>query len=214
MEPQSRSLGMEALCAAYPRVLQGSVFCIATVVKCVDKWKSSKKTWFSCHLNKFFAIPFTKYFSELINRFFLHYFKRYTLGILFKIFFSFFLLIYVPVNVHHCFCHSFVIVLNFSHFCLIPQNHWVKLNQSWHKASLGKGDSNLLTCRGVIVVIVKVHWRNLNVFFSRTNRPLIISTKLGTEHPQVKGTQVFTINEHSLLRRRCFFFSLKSALWS
>ena len=51
----------------------------------------------------------------------------------------------------------FVIVLNFSNFYLIPQNHWAKLNQSWHKASLGKGDSNLLTCRGVIVVIVKVH---------------------------------------------------------
>ena len=139
-----------------------------------------------------------------MNGFFLNYFKRYTLGILFKFFFSFFYwylsqLMYIIV---------FVIVLNFSHFCLIPQNHWAKLNQSWHKASLGKGDSNLLTCRGVIVVIVKVHWRNLNVFFSRTNRPLIISTKLGTEHPQVKGTQVFTINEHSLLRRRCFFFSL------
>ena len=33
--------------------------------------------------------------------------------------------------------------------------------------------------------IVKIHWRNLKIFFSRTTGP--ISIKLGTKHPWVKG---------------------------
>ena len=36
--------------------------------------------------------------------------------------------------------------------------------------------------------IVKIHWRNLKIFFSRTTEP--ISTKLFTKHPWVKGIQV------------------------
>ena len=36
--------------------------------------------------------------------------------------------------------------------------------------------------------IAKIHWRNSKIFFFRTNEP--ISTKLGTKHPWVKGTQV------------------------
>ena len=33
--------------------------------------------------------------------------------------------------------------VNFSHFELLLQNHWANFNQTWHKASLGKEDSNL-----------------------------------------------------------------------
>ena len=36
-----------------------------------------------------------------------------------------------------------VVVVNFSHFHLLLQNHWANSNQTWHKASLGEGDSSL-----------------------------------------------------------------------
>ena len=36
--------------------------------------------------------------------------------------------------------------------------------------------------------IAEIHWQNLNIFFSRTDG--LISTKLGTKHPWVKGIQV------------------------
>ena len=42
--------------------------------------------------------------------------------------------------------------------------------------------------RGDNYKIVKIHWQNLKIFFSRTNGP--ISTKLGTKSPWVKGIQV------------------------
>ena len=69
-----------------------------------------------------------------------------------------------------------------------------KLNQTLHKASLGEGDSiywNEGPCpfpRGDKYQIVKIHWRNFKVFFLRTTGP--ISTKLGTEHPWVKGIKI------------------------
>ena len=70
----------------------------------------------------------------------------------------------------------------------------LNFNQTWHKASLGEGDS---VCsnegprpfpRGDNYEIVKIHWRNWKIFFSRTTEP--ISTKLGTKHPWVKWIQV------------------------
>ena len=33
--------------------------------------------------------------------------------------------------------------VNFSYFHLLLQNHWANFNQTWHKASLGEGDSSL-----------------------------------------------------------------------
>ena len=39
--------------------------------------------------------------------------------------------------------------------------------------------------RGDNYKMVKIHWRNIKIFFSRTTWP--ISTKLGTKHPWVKG---------------------------
>ena len=35
---------------------------------------------------------------------------------------------------------SIVVVVNFSHFHLLLQNHLANFNQTWHKASLGEGD--------------------------------------------------------------------------
>ena len=87
-----------------------------------------------------------------------------------------------------------VVVINFSHFHLLLQNHWANFNQTWHKASLSEGDLILFKWRarpfprGANYEIVKIHWRNLKIFFSRTTEST--STKLSTKHPWVKGIQV------------------------
>ena len=47
--------------------------------------------------------------------------------------------------------------------------------------------------------IVKIHLVSLKIFSSRTTGP--ISTKHGTKHPRVKGTQVFTNKDHSILKK-------------
>ena len=44
--------------------------------------------------------------------------------------------------------------------------------------------------RGDNYEIANIHWRNLKIFFSRTNEP--ISTKLGAMHPLVKRYQVWS----------------------
>ena len=77
---------------------------------------------------------------------------------------------------------------------ILLQNHWANFNQTWHKASLSNGDSSLFKWRTLPFSrednykIVKIHWRNLKLFFSRRTGP--ISTKLGTKHPWMKGIQV------------------------
>ena len=38
-------------------------------------------------------------------------------------------------------CLSVRLSVNFSHFHLLLQNHWANFNQTWHKASLGSGNS-------------------------------------------------------------------------
>ena len=40
-------------------------------------------------------------------------------------------------------CLSVRLSVNFSHFHLLLQNHRANFNQTWHKASLGEGDSSL-----------------------------------------------------------------------
>ena len=35
-----------------------------------------------------------------------------------------------------------VVVVHFSHFHLLFQNHWINFNQTWHKTSLSEGDSS------------------------------------------------------------------------
>ena len=44
-------------------------------------------------------------------------------------------------------CPSVCLSVNFSHFHLLLQNHWANFNQTWHKVSLGKGDSSLFKWR-------------------------------------------------------------------
>ena len=44
-------------------------------------------------------------------------------------------------------CLSVCPSVNFSHFQLLFQNHWTNFNQTWHKASLGGGDSIFFKCR-------------------------------------------------------------------
>ena len=48
-----------------------------------------------------------------------------------------------PSSVYLSVCLS----VNFSHFHLLLQNHWANFNQTWHKASLGEGDSSLFKWR-------------------------------------------------------------------
>ena len=45
------------------------------------------------------------------------------------------------LSIVHCRCRKF------SDFLLRLQNHWANFNQTWYKASLGKGDSNLYKWR-------------------------------------------------------------------
>ena len=52
--------------------------------------------------------------------------------------------------------------------------------------------------------IVKIHWRNLKIFFSRTTGPIL--TQLGTKHPWVKGIQVCS-NEEPINSQLIMFFS-------
>ena len=61
---------------------------------------------------------------------------------------SFFAHLSQNLSVVHC-CHVIVfhVVVNFSHFHLLLQNHWANFNQTWHKVSLGKGDSSMFKWR-------------------------------------------------------------------
>ena len=82
-----------------------------------------------------------------------------------------------------------VVVINFSHFLLLLQNHWTNFNQTWYKPFLGEGDSSSIKgpcpfSRRENDKRVKIYWQNLKIFFSRTTGP--ISTWLGTKHPWVK----------------------------
>ena len=52
-----------------------------------------------------------------------------------------------PSSVCLSVCVSVRPSINFSHFHLLLQNHWANFNQTWHKASLGEGDSSLFKWR-------------------------------------------------------------------
>ena len=81
--------------------------------------------------------------------------------------------------------------VNFYIFDFFSRTTGPIFNQIWHKSSLGEGlqvCSNEGDCpspRGDNSKRVKIHWKFLKIFFSRTSRP--ISIKLGTNHPRVKG---------------------------
>ena len=70
-----------------------------------------------------------------------------------------FLITFCPLSV------VVVVIVNISHFHLL-QNHRANFNQTWHKASLGDGDSSLFKWRatpfprGDNYEIAKIHWQN------------------------------------------------------
>ena len=49
----------------------------------------------------------------------------------------------VCLSVHPSVRPSVCLSVNFSHFHLLLQNDWANFNQTWHKVSLGEGDSSL-----------------------------------------------------------------------
>jgi hypothetical protein len=62
-------------------------------------------------------------------------------------------------------------------------------NHSWGKGiQVSSNDGDSLSPRGDNRERVKIHWKILKVFFSRTSRPNWI--KLGTNYPWMKGIQV------------------------
>jgi hypothetical protein len=92
------------------------------------------------------------------------------------------------------------------HFRLLLQNYWANFNQTWHKSSLGRGDSSFVKKKGDSPSPrrdnskrLKTHWKFLKIFFSRTCRPN--SIKLGTNYPWMKGNQVCSNKEPCLLQR-------------
>ena len=57
-----------------------------------------------------------------------------------------FLITHIPSSI----CPSVRLSVNFSHFQLLLNNHLANFNQTWHKASLGKGDSQLFKWRATV----------------------------------------------------------------
>ena len=94
-------------------------------------------------------------------------------------------------------CLSFVCPsVNFSHFQRLLHNHWANFDQTYHKAFLGGGDSNLFKWgprpfpMGDNSEIVKLYWKYLKIFFSRTTGPIF--TKHGTKHPWMEEIHVYS----------------------
>jgi hypothetical protein len=70
---------------------------------------------------------------------------------------------------------------------LILQNNWASFNQTWHKLSLGQGDSHLFKGRDIPSPRGDNSGR-VKILFSRSSRPK--SIKIGTNYPLVKRIQV------------------------
>ena len=101
--------------------------------------------------------------------------------------------------------------VNFSYFRFLLMNHWTNFNQTCHKAVLGEGDSSLFKWRAPPFSKGRYLWYSENTLmkfknlFSRTTGP--ISTKLGTKHYWVKGTQGFVNKDQSILKKEIIYFS-------
>ena len=85
---------------------------------------------------------------------------------------------------------------------LLLQSHSSNFNQTWYKASLGKGESSLFKWRArrfpreYNYEIANIHWRNLKIFFSRTAR--LVYTKNGTSRLGWRGFKFVLIKNHSI----------------
>ena len=77
---------------------------------------------------------------------------------------------------------------------LLLQNQPANFNQTWYKLSFGHGNSKLFKLRAGSLQRGDNHkngqmgWGHLKIFFSKTTGPIL--TRLGTNHPWVKGIQV------------------------
>ena len=115
------------------------------------------------------------------------------------------------------------VVVNFLHFHLLFQNHWANFNQTWHKASLGEGDSSLLKWRAPHPCDIQV-WSNENlnhwiviklimcILFSKSmlwynHMCLLIWTVLSGERCGPWGLLFFLMEYISLLIVVCSSFS-------
>ena len=73
----------------------------------------------------------------------------------------------MQVSFFDCLVSFVCLSVLFSH---LLQNHRANFNQTWHKASLGEGDSSFIhmKCHALfqreICVIVKIHGKHLKVF--------------------------------------------------
>ena len=56
-----------------------------------------------------------------------------------------------------------VVVIKFSHFHLLFQKHWAKFKQTWHKASLGEGESSLFKWRAPPFSKGRSLWNSENI---------------------------------------------------
>ena len=71
---------------------------------------------------------------------------------------------------------------------LLLQNHRADFNKTWHKPSLGDGDSILFKFKGRWLQNKENTLMNLKIFFSRTTGPIL--THLSTKHPCIMGIQI------------------------
>ena len=81
------------------------------------------------------------------------------------------------------------------------KNIWANFNLNWYKVFVGKKNSNLFKWRAMHLLrgdnsyIVKIHWRLI------LQNHLANLTKLGTEHPWVKGIKFLQIKDLTLFLR-------------
>ena len=88
------------------------------------------------------------------------------------------------------------------------KNLWSNFNLTWHKASLGEGDSSffkwsMFFTQEVINEIAKIQ---LKFFFSRTPWP--ISIKFTTKHSWMMGFKLLTNKDHSVFKKEIIILSL------
>ena len=99
-----------------------------------------------------------------------------------------------PSSVYLYVCLSVRTSVNLSYFRLLLKNPWANFIQTLHKSFLDNGNSSLFKWRVTpyskrrqLRNSEKIHWSIDKNFFFRTTA--LISTKLSTNHPWVKGIQ-------------------------
>ena len=100
--------------------------------KMVRKRKSSKK------ILRMFLFPVRLPRSSCLNN---RTFSTFLANLSWKLKWAFLIAFRLSV------CPSVCPSVNFSYFRLLLKNHWTNFNQTWHKASLGEGDSSLFKWR-------------------------------------------------------------------